>query len=188
MEIKNLDIKIQSAFGNLYRKKLALIAVRDLGGNILIGSKPNFFPEGISRMLGGGLKDDEDEKLGALRELEEELEVSASADELQPLLRVNVHAEDRDGNTFDNSTLIYFYQLKDNNYKAGDDVKSIVKLTVDELFELGEKYEALAEDNWYEGVEGKHSWGDYGKVYGPIHKFTAEKIKSLKYFYEKNSN
>ncbi len=179
MEIKHLDIKIQKAFGNLYRKKLALIAVRDLDGKILIGSKPNFFPEGISRMLGGGIQEDEDERLGALRELEEELGVTATVDELKPLLQINVHAEDKDGNIFDNSTFIYFYQLKDNNYKAGDDVKSIVKLTVDELYELGEKYEALAGDNWYNGIEGKHSWGDYGKVYGPIHKYTAEKIRQL---------
>lgn len=94
MEVKNLDIKIQSAFGNLYRKKLALIAAIDLEGNILIGSKPNFFPEGISRMLGGGVKDDEDERLGALRELEEELGVNATVEDLKPLLQVNVHAED----------------------------------------------------------------------------------------------
>lgn len=179
MEVKNLDIKIQSAFGNLYRKKLALIAARDLEGNILIGSKPNFFPEGISRMLGGGVKDDEDERLGALRELEEELGVTATVEDLKPLLQVNVHAEDQEGKIFENSTYIYFFQLKDNNYKAGDDVKSIIKLSIDELSELGDKYEALAEDNWYEGVEGKHSWGDYGKVYGPIHKLTAQKIKEL---------
>jgi ADP-ribose pyrophosphatase YjhB (NUDIX family) len=179
MEVKNLDIKIQSAFGNLYRKKLALIAARDLEGNILIGSKPNFFPEGISRMLGGGVKDDEDEALGALRELEEELGVEATVEDLKPLLQVNVHAEDQEGKIFENSTYIYFFQLKDNNYKAGDDVKSIIKLSVDELSELGDKYEALTEDNWYEGVEGKHSWGDYGRVYGPIHKFTAQKIKEL---------
>lgn len=179
MKVKTLDIKIQSAFGNLYRKKLVLIAARDLEGNILIGSKPDFFPEGISRMLGGGVNEEEDEKLGALRELKEELGVNATADELQPLLQVNVHAEDKDRNTFDNSIFIYFYQLKNRSYKAGDDVKSIVKLTVDELYELGRKYEELTEDSWYEGVEGKHSWGDYGKVYGPVHKFTAEKIRLL---------
>ena len=179
MEIHNLNIKIQSAFGNLYRKKLALITVRDIEGNILIGAKPSFYPKDVARILGGGIKDDGDERLGALRELEEELGVTGSIDDLIPLLQVNVNAEDKEGNVFNNSTYIYFFQLKDNNYKAGDDVKSIIKLSLDELYKLGEKYETLAEDNWYEGLEGKHSWGDYGKVYGPIHKLTAQRIKEL---------
>ncbi|OGM76171.1 hypothetical protein A2188_00740 [Candidatus Woesebacteria bacterium RIFOXYA1_FULL_43_9] len=73
MNYIKLNIKVQKAFGNLYRKKLALIAVQDLEGNILVGSKPNFYPEGISRLLGG-----------ALRELEEELGVIATINELVP--------------------------------------------------------------------------------------------------------
>ncbi|OGZ27960.1 MAG: hypothetical protein A2365_02815 [Candidatus Nealsonbacteria bacterium RIFOXYB1_FULL_40_15] len=84
MNYIKLNIKVQKAFGNLYRKKLALIAVQDLEGNILVGSKPNFYPEGISRLLGGGVKNGEDKKRGALRELEEELGVIATINELVP--------------------------------------------------------------------------------------------------------
>jgi len=169
MNYIKLNIKVQKAFGNLYRKKLALIAVQDLEGNILVGSKPNFYPEGISRLLGG-----------ALRELEEELGVIATINELVPLINVDIHAIDEEGNVFENRTYVFFYKLKGNKYKAGDDVKQIKKLSIDELYQLGENYDSLRENNWYEGVEGKYSWGDYGKVYGPIHKLTAQKIGGIK--------
>jgi hypothetical protein len=179
MEVRNLDIKIQKAFGNLHRKKHALIAVRDLENNILVGTKPSFYPEGISRMIGGGIDESEDECVGAARELEEELSIKAAVNELIPLLQVNVHAEDLEGEIFENSTYIYFYQLKDNKYKAADDIESIVKLSLEGLKELGDKFERLDEDNWYKGVEGTFGWEDYGKMYGPIHKFTAIMIKEL---------
>lgn len=179
MDSHKISITVQKAFGNLYRKRLSLIAVRDTEGRILVGSKPAFYPEDISRMLGGGMDEGEDEKIAALRELEEELNVKGEEESLSPLFTFEVEAKDEEGNEFSNITYVYLYDLEDDNYEAGDDVKQIIPLTVDELEELGKRYEALEEDNWYEGVEGKHSWGDYGKVYGPIHKLTAQKIKEL---------
>lgn len=179
MNEHNLDINIVSPFGNLYRKKLALIAVQDLEGNILVGSKPNFYPKGIYRMVGGGVDENEDPIIGAQRELKEEMDVDADINNLEPLLEVRVHATDATGKEYNNSTSIYFYKLKDNNYKAGDDIKGIIKLSIEDLYKLGEKYENLSSDDWFRNEMEQYNWKDYGKVYGPIHKLTAEKIKNL---------
>jgi 8-oxo-dGTP pyrophosphatase MutT (NUDIX family) len=173
----NLDINIVSPFGNLYRKKLALIAVQDLEGNILVGVKPHFYPAEIYRLVGGGVDENEEPIEGAKRELSEELGVDARLEDLIPLLQVNVHATDENGKVYENSNFIYFYKLKDNNYKAGDDTKFAIKLSVDGLYNLGEKYENLSEDAWFRNEMEQYNWKDYGKVYGPIHKLTAENLK-----------
>lgn len=178
MNIHNLDIKVDSSFGNLYRKRLTLIAVQDSEGNILVGSKPNFYPKGIYRMNGGGVDEDEDPIVGAQRELKEELGIDVDISDLKLLLQINVHAVDKQGKEYNNSNFIYFYQLKDNNYKAGDDIKSIVKLSIDDLYKLGEKYESLSKDDWFKNEMENYNWKDYGKVYGPIHKLTALVLKS----------
>lgn len=173
-----LTLKMKSPFGNLYRKKLALIAVADKEGNILVGSKPNYYPEGIYRFVGGGVDENEEPVMGAVRELNEELGITVDKDELKPLLQIDVHTTDETGKVFENSNFIYFYQLKDNNYKAGDDIKSVIKLTINELYALGERYENLSEDDWFRNEMENYNWKDYGKVYGPIHKLVAEKLKS----------
>ncbi len=177
METINLDIKIKSPFGNLYRKKLALIAIQDLEGNILVGAKPHFYPAGIYRLIGGGVDENEDPIVGAQRELKEEMDVDANIDNLEPLLQVNVRATDENGKVYENSNFIYLYKLKDNNYQAGDDTKYVIKLSIDELNKLGEKYESLSEDDWFRNEMEQYNWNDYGKVYGPIHKLTSEKLK-----------
>ncbi len=177
MDIHNIKIKVESAFGNLYRKRLCLIVVRDLVGNILVGSKPNFYPAGIYRMIGGGVDENENPVVGTQRELKEELGIDADIKDLNLLLQVDVNAIDAQERIFNNSNFIYFYQLKDNNYKAGDDIKSVIKLTINELYMLGEKYETLSEDDWFKNEMENYNWKDYGKVYGPIHKLTAEKLK-----------
>ena len=173
MNIHNLDIKVDLPFGNLYRKRLALIAVEDSEGNILVGSKPNFYPEGIYRMIGGGVDENENPIVGAQRELKEELGIDIEISDLKLLLQVDVHAVDKEGKEYNNSNFIYFYQLKDNIYRAGDDVKSVVKLSIEELGKLGDKYENLGEDDLFRNETENYNWKDYGKVYGPIHKLTA---------------
>lgn len=181
MDEFKLNINIKSPFGNLYRKRLVLIAVVDQQGNVLIGSKPNYYPEGIYRFVGGGVDEGEDPVVGGVRELHEELGIVAQTEELKPLLQVNVHAVDDEGKVYENSNYIYLYKLKDNNYKAGDDIKGVVKLSIEELGKLGEKYENLSEDNWFRNEMENYNWKDYGKVYGPIHKLVAERLKKLLY-------
>ena len=50
---------------------------------------------------------------------------------------------------------------------------------MDELYELGEQYEDSPETLWHKGSESEFYLADYAKMYGPIHKLTAEQIKEL---------
>lgn len=77
-------------------------------------------------------------------------------------------------------THIYYVNIGDAQYEPGDDISSIVKLSLYELYALGEAYETLPETLWYNGREGSYSWSDYAKLYGPIHKLSAEEIRILK--------
>lgn len=180
IEIHNLNIKIVSPFGNLYRKRLALIAIIDLDGNILVGSKPHFYPQDIYRLIGGGIDDNEEVIDGCLRELKEEVGIEAIKEDLKEIMQVNVNAVDKNGKEYKNTNYIFLYKLKTNNYKAGDDIKQIIKLSVDALYKLGERYENLSSDDWFKNDMENYNWYDYGQVYGPIHKLVASYIVKLK--------
>ena len=56
-KIFKLNFKVEEPFGNLFREKQVLVAVMDKNGRILVGAKPNFYPRGINRLLGGGVKE-----------------------------------------------------------------------------------------------------------------------------------
>lgn len=177
---QELRITVKKAFGNLYREQCTLVAVENEAGKILIGAKPYFFPPTIARMLGGGVDEGEAVEKAVVRELSEELGVTLKKEDFSPLITFDTYATDDEGNKFHNQTFVYLAKIGNQKYQAGDDVKSIIELTVDELYELGEQYGELPETLWYKGPEGEFCWADYGKMYAPIHKMTAEKIKSLR--------
>lgn len=177
---QELRITVKKAFGNLYRKQCTLIAVENEAGKILIGAKPYFFPPTIARMLGGGVDEGEAVERAVARELSEELGVTLQEQDFKHLITFNTYATDDEGNKFHNQTFVYHAQIGNQKYQAGDDVKFILELTLDELQKLGEQYEDLPETLWYKGPEGEFCWADYGKMYAPIHKMTAEKIRSLR--------
>jgi ADP-ribose pyrophosphatase YjhB (NUDIX family) len=177
MEKQELHISIKRPFGNLFRERCVLIAAQDHEGNILLGTKPYFYPPTISRLLGGGVDAGETFEQAAIRELEEELGVSVQPEDLRPLILFDTKAADEDGKVYHNETAIYKADIGDQSYQAGDDVKHIIKVTPDELYQLGERYEQLPEVLWYNGEEGLYAWADYAKLYGPVHKVIARKIK-----------
>jgi 8-oxo-dGTP pyrophosphatase MutT (NUDIX family) len=179
MKRQELHITVKKAFGNLYRKRCVLIAVQDAKGKILIGAKPYFYPPTIARLLGGGVDAHENLEQAVVRELQEELGVTIEPTSLAPLVLFATYATDEDGNKLRNDTYVYRTNIGDQQFQAGDDVKHIIKLTVDELYQLGEQYEGLSDSLWYNGVEGMFSWANYAKMYGPVHKIAAEEIKKL---------
>ena len=177
MHQENLNISVKLAFGNLYRQQCVLVAVENAAGKILIGSKPYFYPPTIARLLGGGVDEGEDLQAALVRELSEELGVNLDKSAFTPLIEFNTHAVDEEGQEFRNQTYVYHAKISGESYKAGDDVKAIIELTLDELYELGRRYEALPDTLWYKGPEGEFCWADYAKMYGPVHMLTAEKLK-----------
>lgn len=179
MDIIDLNIKVDQAFGNLYRKQCVLIAVKDGSGKILTGAKPAFFPPGITRLLGGGVDEGEDVLLAASRELEEELGVTISPEQFTPLAQFNTSAIDTAGKEFYNETFLFGANIEDSAYRPGDDVKQIIALSTEEISALAEAYENLPVSLWYRGNEGDFSWHDYGKLYSVIHKITADKASEF---------
>lgn len=179
MEQMDLDINVQKAFGNLYRKQCILVAVQNEAGKVLLGAKPYFYPPTISRMLGGGVDEGECVSVAVVREIAEELGVTFNESDFTPLFQLNTHATDEAGKKYNNQTYVYHVKIGNEKYQAGDDVKYILELTLGELHELGSAYEALPDTLWYKGPEGEFNWADYGKMYGPIHKMTADKINRL---------
>lgn len=179
MDIIDLNIKVDQAFGNLYRKQCVLIAVKDESGKILTGAKPAFFPPGVTRLLGGGVDEGEDVMLAASRELEEELGVTISPERFTPLAQFNTSAVDTDGKEFYNETFLFGANIGSSTYRAGDDVKQIVALSTKEISALADVYENLPVSLWYRGEEGDFSWHDYGKLYSVIHKITVNKANEF---------
>lgn len=173
MDTIEINIDVVQAFGNLYRKKCVLIAVKDADGNILTGAKPAFFPPGITRLLGGGVDDGEDTLAAAKRELEEELGVAVALDDLSLVAQFNTNAKDSSGKEFYNETYLYSVNIGNASYRPGDDVKQIVKLSKQEMLSLADAFESLSANLWYRGEEGDFSWQDYGKLYSVIHRTAA---------------
>jgi ADP-ribose pyrophosphatase YjhB (NUDIX family) len=177
METLKLNFEVEKPFGNLFREKCVLIAAQDNDGNVLVGEKPYFYPPTISRLLGGGVDKGETYEEAAVRELEEELGVKVTTEDLTPLVTFDTTATDGEGKEYHNETAVFKAEIGDQPYEAGDDVKHIVTMTPDEVYHLGERYEQLPDVLWYNGEEGLYAWADYAKLYGPLHKLTAEKIK-----------
>jgi len=174
-----LDLDIKHPFGNLYRKACVLVAVGDSEGRILVGAKPYMFPPSIVRLLGGGVDTGESIELAAVRELNEETGVNVMPEALVPLARFDVKATDETGKVYEHQTHLYYVDIQDQKFQASDDVKQIVLLSVDELDELGDRYDELPDTLWYNGSEGLYSWADYAKMYGPIHHHAAQEIRKL---------
>ena len=62
MNEESIKIKISKPFGNLYRNRCVLVAAFDDSHNLLLGAKPDFYPPGIVRLLGGGVDEGENIK------------------------------------------------------------------------------------------------------------------------------
>lgn len=180
MKRTKLDIKVEKPFGNLFRKKTALLVIETADGDFLVGAKPYQYPPTITRLLGGGVDDGESENDAAVREIREELGVTLDTSQLTPILVVSVNAEDSEGNHYTHDAYIYYVNIEHSQYEPGDDIKAIVKLGLDDLYALGEAYDNLPETLWYNGSEGFYSWRDYGKMYGPVHKLVSEVVRELK--------
>lgn len=70
-----LDVQLKAPFGNLYRERHTLLLIVDRNGMIITGQKPGFYPDGITRLNGGGVDPEETFKQAAIREIREEMNV-----------------------------------------------------------------------------------------------------------------
>lgn len=174
-----LSIKVQKPFGNLFRKESVLVIVETSQKEFLLGTKPRQYPPTISRLLGGGVHEGEHEGVAARREIYEELGVKLDESQMRSLFTIDVRAEDDNGSTYTHKVHIFYTNIGSNSFQAGDDVEEIIKLSLDGLYELSRAYDSLPETLWYNGPEGMYSWNDYAKLYGPVHRLSAEAVSEL---------
>jgi len=169
------NISIRFAFGNIARDRHVLLVIKDHNGDYLLGEKPDFYPTGICRLVGGGIEKDEAPLDAAIREAREELTIAITEKNLKPVAQVITNAK-LDTNNLNNTTFIYLLTgIDDLKLQPNDDIKALKKFSKKDLAELIEKYNNLDDKNLYFGEDGyKHYWNDYGKMYFFIHQVVLD--------------
>lgn len=175
-----LNLKIEQPFGNLFREKTVLVACRTHGGKYLFGEKKNFYPNGIVRLIGGGVdKNDKTTLAAAQRELEEEIKYKPSENELSLLGIVNVLAKDNKSSVYNHKVYIYNLNLPESVFiEANDDLSGICELDINEIRSLLNTYKNLPKTLM--GSEGNLNfrWYDFAQLYGPLHQFVFDSLKT----------
>ena len=175
-----MNIKISKHFitgnpiGNLHRKRHSLILVEDQEGKYLFGEKANFYPDGIVRLIGGGLDESEDSEIGAMRELAEETGLHLEVGQLKEVAQIPISASTTQGEK--NITVyLYYYKLqKGENLIFADDISSICALSREEFKNLIIRFEEL--NGIHELGKDTFDWKDYGQIYSYIHQIAYEFI------------
>lgn len=168
--VYNLDL--DSTICNLRRKRHVLLLVVNAENKAVTCRKNGFYPEGITRLPGGGVNENETYEEAAIREAEEELSIKFKPEELKKIAEIQINAKTPDGD-FKLDTEM-FYVKTDQEPKPGDDVDGFEYLNMSELGVLADKYESFLPDDVYISGDYKHYWKDYGKIYGPIHRIASE--------------
>ena len=110
-----------------------LVAAFDDKHNLLLGAKPDFYPPGIVRLLGGGVDEGENIKDAACRELLEETGVAVHKDKIHIKTKFSIRAIDCDGNAYNNDTYLVCANIESTPVNPGDDVKQIIKYKSQDL-------------------------------------------------------
>src|SRR5690606_34580617 len=129
-------------------------------GKYILGAKPQYYPKGIYRLLGGGIDAGETIQGAVIREIKEETNSEISAEHIEPIATINVTAEDGSGNNY--STVIELVYINDaiSDYEETDEIGSFLELNDDEFKDMIAAYEGLTNDS-----QNEMNWGDYGKIY-----------------------
>lgn len=171
------------------RGRHTLIMVIDEQGKFVLGAK-DIYPPGIVRFVGGGLEGTEDPKLGAARELQEELGILVHPSALQSVATIIAQIdEESTGKHFDFTTYLYALRADSQDILADDDLDGLKHLTIKEMETLIETYAALPDDlitipskNPLIPEEEVFRWSDYGKLYGEIHRIGLESVVKGEYY------
>lgn len=162
------------------RGRHALILLENEEGKFILGAK-NIYPQGIYRLVGGGLNLDEDEHEGAVRELNEEFLLSYTKEQLTPL--ATVQAEIDETSTGDHYRFVtYLYKAICNtaDLHPSDDLDGMHAFSREEMNALIDRYYDLSDElivvRKPNGTpdDQKFRWSDYGKLYGKIHEIAME--------------
>ena len=157
------------AFDNLkYRDRTTLILCRDRDGKFILGTKAGYYPDGIVRMLGGGVNKEEEVVDGAIREIKEEIGIDATKEELIELAQIDVTGKFED-KIYKTSIFVYFLNSDKDDYLAGDDVTDVVRYSETEFRDLIKRFSEIRPGPWQ----------DFGKVYGFVHQVTLDEFLKI---------
>lgn len=174
MDTYKNTIRLHSVFGNIMRRRHVLISLRTPSDEYILSCKDNFYPERIYRLMGGGVKDSETPLEAAVREVQEETSLIINNSKLKPLFEVETFGT-YENITYTNTTTVYELNVESiHRLVPGDDVTSFIVLNKQDLKKLIERYNGFSENDWYIESDYKHSWIDYGKMYGYIHSLLLE--------------
>lgn len=147
------------------------VLIRNQDNMFILGTK-EMYPEGIARLVGGGLDEDTPLK-GAIREVQEELQIALTPDQLTPLARVAYHISHSEDIVF---TAHLFFASIDQPVHPSDDLDGIIELSELELEKLIEKYAQLTSQTL---PDLGFSWKDYGIIFGDLHQIALDKVRQL---------
>lgn len=165
---------VAEPFANLrYRDRTTLILCKDRDGRYVLGTEHGFYPEGIARMIGGGIDKEEKPVDGAIREVKEEIGIDVTTKELVELVQFDITGSFKN-KRYKHSIFVYYLDSSKDDYVAGDDVSEIIRYTEAEYKELVKRFFALKADHIYVKDDYTFSWRDYGNVYGYVHQVTLE--------------
>jgi 8-oxo-dGTP pyrophosphatase MutT (NUDIX family) len=168
---------IQKPIGNLYRPKHAYILIADNDNQYYFGEKKNFYPDGIYRLIGGGLDGDEEPLLGAFRELEEETGLKPDPVNIVNIAEIEITASTLEGQK-SMTAYLYYYKLQDDDKMVpADDISNIKSMTKDEFLDLITKFKDL--NGEFCNDDRRFAWQDYGQIYGYIHQIAYDFINEL---------
>jgi ADP-ribose pyrophosphatase YjhB (NUDIX family) len=178
MKKYTLNLELNKPIANLYRGRHVLVACMDKQGNILLGDKPDLYPKGITRLIGGGLEKGEDPRAGAVREVREEMGIVKKTGDLEDLCEITIKAK-VGADRYKLVNYLFVLEVDPKKIKEGDDVGGVSVMTLEQLGELADRFEALPDTMMFHHKSGySHSWGDYGRVYGPVHRIVYEELKT----------
>lgn len=173
MTTHHLTLELNTIPQVMTRGRHVLILVENADGEFVLGAKKQY-PEGIQRMVGGGVEGDEVASVAASRELHEELGVTVAPDQLRHLFTLTAEITLRGTDqryTF--VTDVFHVNLGDEALQPSSDLDGLVYVRRSELEKLIDRYQHLST----EVDPQKHfAWADYGQLYGPMHQLALEAL------------
>jgi len=170
-----IELQFQLFPPHVHRGHHVLILLRDARGNFILGCK-QIYPEGICRLLGGGVETGEQPDPAAVRELEEETGLKVAAADLTKLGSVQANLTDQNQKKVTFTSHVYFHDCGEKEPQAADDVDELCFLSRNEVIRLIERYTFLSTEI---DPKVKFAWSDYGQLYSFIHQFAVDEVAKL---------
>lgn len=170
---------ISEPFANLkFRDKTVLILIRNSKGQFILESG-DYYPPGISRMLGGGVEVNEDVTDAAVREIREEIGLHIEKEMLQELVQVHIEGIYKT-KVYKTQISVFSLKVPIDSFHLGDDVSEVSLYSEDQYRELVKKYLELKADHFKKAIDYSFSWKDYGRVYGFVHEMALDEFLKRK--------